>query len=139
MIRTLQETTGGFGVVLGFAHDWANREATLRSWDLFARYVIPELHGRDARTSGRRSSYLHDNQAELMGGASRAVMSKIMATRARRRRWPTTMEQMAARRPPTTRRSAPAPACRPPTATERPHDRGVAPRGRTPPPRRGRR
>ena len=28
-IRKLQEVTGGFGVVLGFAHDWANREATL--------------------------------------------------------------------------------------------------------------
>ena len=44
-IRTLQETTGGFGVVLGFAHDWADREATLRSWELFARYVIPEING----------------------------------------------------------------------------------------------
>ena len=32
MIRHLQELTGGFGVVLGFAHDWANREATFRSW-----------------------------------------------------------------------------------------------------------
>ena len=56
MIRTLQETTGGFGVVLGFAHDWANREATLRSWELFARYVIPEITGRDDATSGRRSA-----------------------------------------------------------------------------------
>src|SRR6478735_12206270 len=39
-IRALQEVTGGFGVVLGFAHDGANQEATLRSWELFARYVI---------------------------------------------------------------------------------------------------
>ena len=55
MIRHLQEITGGFGVVLGFAHDWANREATLRSWDLFARYVIPELTGapRNIRASQR--------------------------------------------------------------------------------------
>jgi len=45
MIRSLQETTGGFGTVLGFCHDWADREATLRSWELFARYVIPEIHG----------------------------------------------------------------------------------------------
>ena len=78
MIRRLQQTTGGFGTVLGFAHDWADREATLRSWDLFARYVIPELTGvtRNIRAS---QQYLHDNQAELMGGASRAVMSKILA------------------------------------------------------------
>ena len=33
-IHRLQELTGGFGVVLGFAHDWANREATFRSWEL---------------------------------------------------------------------------------------------------------
>ena len=63
-IRNLQEVTGGFGVVLGFAHDWANREATLRSWELFARFVVPELNGytrnqqrirRLPRTTTRRS------------------------------------------------------------------------------------
>ncbi len=93
MIRTLQETTGGFGVVLGFAHDWANREATLRSWELFARYVIPEINGT---TKNIRASqqYLHENQAELMGGASRAVMSKIMAHEGAAAAMATTMEQM---------------------------------------------
>ena len=55
-IRHLQEITGGFGVVLGFAHDWANREATLRSWELVARYVIPELNGYTSRGCARRSS-----------------------------------------------------------------------------------
>lgn len=76
-IRKLQEVTGGFGVVMGFAHDWANRENTLRSWDLFARYVIPELRGM---TVGLRESqaYLHANRAELMGGAGRAIMAKVM-------------------------------------------------------------
>ena len=43
-IRKLQEITGGFGVVMGFAHDWANRENTLRSRDLLASHVIPS-HG----------------------------------------------------------------------------------------------
>ena len=76
-IRKLQDITGGFGVVMGFAHDWANRENTLRSWDLFARYVIPELRGM---TAGLRESqeFLHENQAELMGGAGRAIMAKVM-------------------------------------------------------------
>lgn len=76
-IRRLQEITGGFGVVMGFAHDWANREHTRRSWDLFARYVVPELRGM---TVGLRESqqYLHDHQAELMGGASKAVLGKIL-------------------------------------------------------------
>ena len=44
-LRDMMKLTGGFGTVIGFAHDWANREATLRSWDLIARYVIPEVNG----------------------------------------------------------------------------------------------
>ena len=50
-IRQVAEVTGGFGKVIGFAHDWANREDTLRSWDLVARYVIPEVNGLIARAS----------------------------------------------------------------------------------------
>lgn len=94
-IRQLQETTGGFGVVLGFAHDWANREATMRSWELMARYVIPEINGY---TAGLRDSqrYLHENQDDLMAGAGRAVMSKIMAHEGAAKAMATTMEQAAA-------------------------------------------
>ncbi len=75
-IRSLQDITGGFGVVLGFAHDWANREATLRSWDLFARFVAPEVNGL-TRNQQRSADYLHDNKQELMAGATAAVMAKI--------------------------------------------------------------
>jgi limonene 1,2-monooxygenase len=95
MIRRLQETTGGFGVVLGFAHDWADREATLRSWELFARYVIPELHGttRNIRAS---QQFLHEHQAELMGGAVQAIMSKIMSHEGAAAAMATTMAQASA-------------------------------------------
>ena len=44
-IRGIYKATGGFGCVLGLAHDWANVESTWRSWELFARYVIPEVNG----------------------------------------------------------------------------------------------
>ena len=44
-IREMGELTGGFGCVVGFVHDWANREDTFRSWDMVARYVIPEVNG----------------------------------------------------------------------------------------------
>ena len=52
-IRQMMELTGGFGCVIGFVHDWANREDTLRSWDMVARYVIPEVNGMldDSRES----------------------------------------------------------------------------------------
>ncbi len=93
-IRHLQEVTGGFGVVLGFAHDWANREATLRSWDLVARYVIPEINNM---TAGLRESqaYLNANQTELMAGASKAVVSKILENEKAAAALATTMEQAA--------------------------------------------
>jgi limonene 1,2-monooxygenase len=95
-VRHLQELTGGFGVVLGFAHDWANHEATMRSWDLVARYVIPELDGtlRPLRAS---ADYVHDNQGELIAGASAAVMQKIMANETAAAAMAVTMRQIAER------------------------------------------
>jgi len=76
-IRRMMESTGGFGTVLGFAHDWANRENTARSWDLVARYVIPEINGL---LEGYRTSrqYVIDNR-EWFERAGQAVMSKIMS------------------------------------------------------------
>ena len=39
------EATGGFGGFLVLRTDWASREATLRSYELIARYVIPRFNG----------------------------------------------------------------------------------------------
>jgi limonene 1,2-monooxygenase len=36
---------GGFGGFMFRAHDWANREQTWRSYELFARYVAPRFQG----------------------------------------------------------------------------------------------
>jgi limonene 1,2-monooxygenase len=36
---------GGFGGLLFRAHNWANREQTLKSYELFARYVMPQFQG----------------------------------------------------------------------------------------------
>ena len=93
-IRHLYEMTGGFGVVLGFAHDWANLEATRRSWDLVARYVIPEVNGLTKRFR-QSQQWLHDNQATLMAGAGQAVMQKILAHEGAAAALTTTMQNMA--------------------------------------------
>ena len=76
-IRKLAASAGGFGTVLGFAHDWANRENTAKSWDLVARYVIPEIQGL---LEGYRTSrqYVVDNR-EWFDRAGQAVLSKIMS------------------------------------------------------------
>jgi limonene 1,2-monooxygenase len=38
-------SAGGFGGLLFRAHEWATREQTLRSYELFARYVMPRFQG----------------------------------------------------------------------------------------------
>jgi limonene 1,2-monooxygenase len=95
-IVNLQEITGGFGVVLGFANDWANIEATRRSWDLVARYVIPAVNGH-LRTQIASADWVAENKTELMAGASAAVMSKIMGDEKAAAAMATTMQQMQAR------------------------------------------
>ena len=75
-VRNLQQITGGFGTVLGFAHDWASREATLRSWELFARYVVPEINGY-TKYQRKSADFIHDNKEELVKGAGAAIMAKI--------------------------------------------------------------
>ena len=74
-IRQVAHVTGGFGKVIGFAHDWANREDTLRSWDLVARYVIPEVNGLIANL--RESQEFVAGNRGIFEQAGRAVMAKI--------------------------------------------------------------
>ena len=75
-IRQMWEATGGFGVVMGFANDWAPPEAQRRSWDLVARYVMPEIHGQLAPM--RASNEFVIGHREYFDRAGQAIMSKIM-------------------------------------------------------------
>ena len=74
-IKEMISITGGFGCVIGFAHDWANRENTLKSWDLVARYVIPEING--LLDDYRESHEFVTNNRETWVRAREAVMNKI--------------------------------------------------------------
>jgi len=74
-IRRMVEVTGGFGTVIGFAHDWASPENTARSWDLVARYVIPEVNGM---LDGYRESQRHVIEHRgVFDRAGDAIMAKI--------------------------------------------------------------
>ena len=75
-IREMMELTGGFGCVIGFVHDWANRENTRRSWDMVARYVVPKVNGLlDDYFESHR--FVTDNR-EYWNRAQQAVRSKIV-------------------------------------------------------------
>ena len=77
-IKSVLEVSGGFGTVVGFVHDWANPENTLRSWDSVARYVVPEINGY---LKGLRKSqqFVIENRGTF-DRAREAVMTKIMAS-----------------------------------------------------------
>ncbi len=75
-IRKMIDITGGFGTVIGFMNDWANREATRRSWDMVARYVVPEINGL---LDGYRESqqFVIENR-ESFDRAGQAILTKIL-------------------------------------------------------------
>lgn len=92
-VRNLQQLTGGFGVLLGFTHDWANREATLRSWELFARYVVPELNGY-TRNLKASAEYLVANREELTTGRMASIVAAVKGNPTAEAAMAVTIQQM---------------------------------------------
>jgi limonene 1,2-monooxygenase len=76
VIKDVYAKSGGFGTVVGFVHDWANIENTMRSWDMVARYVIPEINGYVAKLR-ESQKFLIENR-EVFVRAGQAIMAKIM-------------------------------------------------------------
>ncbi|MEY2471757.1 MAG: limonene 1,2-monooxygenase [Actinomycetota bacterium] len=72
-IQRLIDQSGGFGTFLFMAHEWANREATLASYELFAREVMPHFQGQMERAVGSRD-WAANNRPEFIGAATNAVM-----------------------------------------------------------------
>ena len=78
LIERLQEKQGNFGVFLHQAHNWADWEATKRSYELYARYVMPHFSRANAP---RFASYqwCGDNRDEFSAkrvAAARAMFEK---------------------------------------------------------------
>jgi limonene 1,2-monooxygenase len=64
--RLLSFTDGGAGAVLFRAHEWANREQTMRSFELFARWVMPRFQGSLDATVGSRE-WCSANRSGIFG------------------------------------------------------------------------
>ena len=75
-IRDMYELAGGFGTVIGFVNDFASPEATARSWDMVARYVLPEVNGM--LTEFRESNRFVRENREYFDRAGQAILAKIM-------------------------------------------------------------
>ena len=71
-IQRLVDQSKGFGSFLFLAHEWANPEATRRSYDLIARYVMPAFQG-SALSTVRARDYARSVRPELAAKNQRAV------------------------------------------------------------------
>lgn len=72
-LERLEKQTGGFGCFLHLAANWADFEATKKSYELFARHVLPRFHGtNEARDDSLQ--WATDNSKEFIGAAMKAAM-----------------------------------------------------------------
>ena len=85
--RLIEQSNGGFGSFLMLAHDWANPEATKRSYDLIARHVMPVFQGQAASTiqAQVRAAALRTDLVEQQRLALEAMTAKHEAERVARR------------------------------------------------------
>ncbi|MFV8308519.1 LLM class flavin-dependent oxidoreductase [Mycobacteroides chelonae] len=75
-VQGLLDKSGGFGTFLMLGHDWASPEATFKSYELFARKVIPHFTGQ--LTAAKIShDWAQAKRGELLGRAGEAVAKAI--------------------------------------------------------------
>ena len=66
-VQRLVDQSGGFGAMLLLAHEWANPQATRRSYELIAQHVLPRFQGQaqatlDAKARATQSRSGHAEQ-----------------------------------------------------------------------------
>lgn len=71
-LRRLEDKSGGFGTYLLMAHDWAGREATWKSYELFSRYVIPAFQDSTSSLAVSRD-WTIEHRRSLIGSAAAAI------------------------------------------------------------------
>jgi len=77
-INKLQQISGGFGCLLNLAHEWTTREKIIHSYELFARYVMPEFQGT-TRGTKRSIAWTVENKDSLMAGRNAALEKAMKA------------------------------------------------------------
>ncbi|MEA2775093.1 MAG: limonene 1,2-monooxygenase, partial [Acetobacteraceae bacterium] len=83
-IERLLKGSGGFGVIMELAQNWAGWAETKRHYELMARYVHPHFQ---ASREWRSGSYDHarDHHDEFTGQSGAAVQAEIDRLAAKRR------------------------------------------------------
>jgi limonene 1,2-monooxygenase len=76
-IRRLQAKQGEFGVFLQLAHNWANFDATKKSYELWQRHVTPVINGANTKRE-EAFNWARDNKEAFIGAAMSAAMATIV-------------------------------------------------------------
>ena len=84
--------TGGFGAILLLANDWADWEATKRSYELFARYVLPRFEERNAWRENRCNGCTTTARASAASARARSSTRSSASAAARRGQEPGSRE-----------------------------------------------
>ena len=77
-IEQLVDHTGGFGTFLLLAHNCAAPDATWRSYELFARWVMPRFQDSLETTVGSRD-WCSENRSGIFGPAMGALRARAEA------------------------------------------------------------
>jgi len=79
--RLVAQSRGGFGTYLMLAHEWANTEATRRSYELIAKYVMPEFQGQAGatRSAVARARAQRDTLKREQAAAIEAIQARHAA------------------------------------------------------------
>jgi limonene 1,2-monooxygenase len=75
-IERLEKKVGRFGAFLQLAHNWANFDATKKSYELFVRHVLPRFND-SSRGRVESLDWVQGNQTEFGAAAVNAAMTAI--------------------------------------------------------------
>ncbi|HLW70717.1 MAG TPA: LLM class flavin-dependent oxidoreductase [Candidatus Binataceae bacterium] len=94
--EAIEASGGGFGGLLILAHEWASREQTLRSYELWSRYVAPHFQGI-ADPIVYSQQWVSEKRHMLMGNSMAGVMKSIQDYKERREAVGATPSELADR------------------------------------------
>jgi limonene 1,2-monooxygenase len=77
-LERLEKQSGGFGCYLFMGTDWADRAAQMKSYELFAKYVMPHMNSESDATR-RSHDWARDNRGTFMPKVGDAIMNSIQS------------------------------------------------------------
>jgi limonene 1,2-monooxygenase len=75
-IERLWNQSGGFGTFLFMGHEWADRDATMRSYELLARRVVPQFQGTLSQLEASHD-WAAENRPTFIGRSIEAIGKAI--------------------------------------------------------------